>query len=83
MTPLAQQLLKQARRLPEAERAALASALLRTLDEEGEELSHEEWEAAWSEEIQRRVAEVRAGKVALVDGARALRQVKASLKRAW
>lgn len=82
MTALAQRLLQQARRLSERERAALASALLLTLDDDGEELSHEAWEAAWGEEIQRRVADVRAGKVELVDGARVMRQVKASLKRA-
>jgi hypothetical protein len=82
MTALAQRLLQQARRLPDRERAALASALLLTLDDDAEDLSHEEWEAAWSGEIQRRVADIRSAKVELVDGARVLRQVRASLKRA-
>jgi hypothetical protein len=82
MTALAQRLLQQARRLSDRERAALASALLLTLDDDGEDLTPQAWEAAWDEEIQRRAAEVRSGKVALVDGPRVLRQVRASLKRA-
>jgi putative addiction module component (TIGR02574 family) len=34
--------------------------------EEGEELTPEEWEAAWSEEINRRVADAEAGRTKLV-----------------
>jgi hypothetical protein len=52
-------LLEQALRLPDAERGKLAMQLLRTLGPEDEdELGKDEWEAAWSAEIDRRVCEI-------------------------
>lgn len=62
-------LLEQALQLPEKERGELAGRLLRSLEShEDEELAPDAWEAAWSEEIDRRMREVRDGKVQLVDG---------------
>ena len=45
-------MLEQALRLPDAEREKLAMELLRSLDPDDEdEVTGEEWEAAWSAEI--------------------------------
>ena len=48
--------------LPERDRAALAGLLIETLDP----VSESDVEAAWSEEIKRRLAEVDAGTVELI-----------------
>lgn len=53
------ELLEEARQLPEVDRAELAGRLLETLHGEPEEGV----EAAWDEEIERRVRETDAGKV--------------------
>jgi len=55
----AQELLKKALALPEKERADLAGSLINSLDETVDENA----EAAWQEEIARRLEEVRSGKV--------------------
>jgi hypothetical protein len=62
-------LLEQALQLPEKERGELAGRLLRSLESvEDEELAPDAWETAWSEALDRRMREVRDGKVQLVDG---------------
>jgi hypothetical protein len=72
-------LLEQALRLPDAERGKLAMQLLRTLEPEDEdEMSKDEWEAAWSAEIDRRVREVDDGSAELLDGDEVLAE-----SRAW
>jgi len=53
---------QEAAQLPERDRATLAGLLIETLDP-GSEL---EVEAAWSEEIRRRLAEIDAGTVELI-----------------
>ena len=58
MSKVPDDILNDAMRLPTTERAALAAALLASLDGEPEE----EVEAAWAAEIQRRVERVRSGK---------------------
>jgi putative addiction module component (TIGR02574 family) len=55
----AQELLKKALALPEKERADLASTLIESLYDTVDENA----EAAWQEEIVRRLEEVRSGKV--------------------
>jgi putative addiction module component (TIGR02574 family) len=81
MSDQTRQVLKQALRLPQRERATLVAELLRTLDDEGDEgLTQEEWEKAWAAEIDRRVREIREGKAELIDGDEALRRVRAGLK---
>ncbi len=72
-------LLAQALQLPDDERGKLAARLLGSLEPDGDELSPEEWEAAWSTEIDRRIREVREGSVQPVDGADARAQVRAAL----
>ena len=73
-------LLAQALRLPDAERGKLAMQLLRTLEpEEEDEVSKEEWEAAWSAELDRRVREVDDGSAELLDGDEVLAEARAWL----
>jgi putative addiction module component (TIGR02574 family) len=55
----AQELLKKALALPDKERADLAGTLIESLDQTVDENA----EAAWQEEIVRRLEEVRSGKV--------------------
>ena len=54
---------EEALKLPLDQRADLAAALLKSLDGEPEE----EVEAAWAAEIERRLHDIRGGKVALED----------------
>lgn len=61
-------LLEQALQLPEKERGELAGRLLSLESIEDDELAPDAWEAVWSEEVDRRMREVRDGKVQLVDG---------------
>jgi putative addiction module component (TIGR02574 family) len=74
-----QELLAAALSLPEDQRAELARNLLDSLDD-GQDLSPDEWKAAWSDEIERRVHEIRTGKADLIDGDEALRQVRDRLQ---
>jgi putative addiction module component (TIGR02574 family) len=53
---------QEAARLPERDRATLAGLLIETLDP----VSESDVEAAWSEEIKRRIAEIDAGTVELI-----------------
>ena len=55
-------LFQQAVQLPERDRATLAGLLIETLDP----VSEPDVEAAWSEEIKRRVAEIDEGTVELI-----------------
>jgi len=77
MTPAFEAVLDQALKLPEEERGALATRLLRSLEpDDGDEPSAQEWEAAWSAELDRRVREVREGRVELVDGDEVLAELR-------
>lgn len=66
-----EELLRQALELPQETRAALAGSLLDSLDEEIDC----EAEAAWSEEIARRLRELDSGKVKTVPWAEARRRI--------
>jgi hypothetical protein len=73
-------LLEQALQLPDAERGKLAMQLLRTLEPDDEdEVIGDEWEAAWSAEIDRRVKEVDDGSAELLDGDEVLAEARAWL----
>jgi putative addiction module component (TIGR02574 family) len=77
MTRKAENLLAAALELPQTERAALASALLRSLDEDdGAEVDQADIEAAWAEELRRRADDLRAGRVTSLPW----EQVKADLE---
>lgn len=64
----------EALKLTAGERAAFAQMLLASLDEDAE------IEAAWVEEIERRVVDIESGTVQVIPMADALAQVRAALK---
>jgi putative addiction module component (TIGR02574 family) len=66
----AEEILKDALTLPSDARAALAAALIQSLDGEDEDA-----EAAWATEVQRRVAELDAGEVSTVPWAEVRRMI--------
>ena len=76
MTAEVSELLKKALALPPEARAALADSLLESLDEEPVD---EGVEAAWSEEIKRRIEEIDSGKVKPIPWEAARRQIAAIL----
>ena len=47
---------------------------MREIPESSEELTPDQWEAAWTEELDRRVREVRDGTAPLVDGEEVFRR---------
>lgn len=61
-----QDLIHDAAQLPVRDRAALAGALLRSLEPESTSESEIEIEAAWATEIERRISEVDDGSVELI-----------------
>ena len=62
MAPTAEHLESAVLQLPRAERARLAERLIASLDDDSE------IERAWAEEIERRVADLRSGKVKPIPG---------------
>ena len=64
-------LLEEALRLPAEARAALAGSLLESLDEDCDE----DAEAAWAEEIARRVQAIDSGRTKLIPWAEARRRI--------
>jgi putative addiction module component (TIGR02574 family) len=69
-----EELLTAALRLPTADRAAIAGALIRSLDEEEEDQAAVE--EAWAEEIRRRIQELDAGTVETFSKDEALRFIR-------
>lgn len=63
MSPDVSELLKKSLALPPEARAALAGSLLESLDNEP---ADEGVEAAWNEEIKRRISEIDSGKVQMI-----------------
>jgi hypothetical protein len=75
-------LLDQALQLSEGERGKLAARLLQSLDpDDDDELSPEQWDDAWSAELDQRVREVREGTVELIDGDEMLAELDAITNR--
>jgi len=70
---LSQELLNDAMRLPDDQRAALAAALIESLDHGVDE----DAEAAWSVEIARRLQEVESGHVKTIPWPRARQMIAA------
>jgi len=58
-------IVREASELDSADRAKVITQLIRTLDPPGEHV--EDFEAAWSDEVARRKAEIERGEVELVD----------------
>ena len=71
MSPELDELLKRAMALPPEDRAAMASSLIESLDEAVDE----DVEAAWNEEIKRRVDDIRSGRVKTIPGEQVLREL--------
>lgn len=73
------EILEQALALSFEERVRLVEALNRSLDPPGDDISSDEWHAAWSKEIARRVEDLRDNKIELIGGDVAMAQVRARL----
>lgn len=71
MTAETEKLIEEALKLPPEARAAIAGSLLDSLDEEVDE----DAEAAWRQEISRRLSELAAGSVSLVDWSEARQRI--------
>jgi putative addiction module component (TIGR02574 family) len=71
------QLVEELLQLSSADRALAARDLLQSLDGEGDA---EEAEAAWQEEVERRIHEIDQGSVELLDGPRVMREARARLQ---
>ena len=71
-----EKVLQAALSLPPEARAQLADQLLASLDGENQK----EIEAAWAEEAERRMKEIREGKVELIDGESVMKQLRSRLK---
>ena len=70
MSPELDDLLKKAMSLPPEDRAALANSLIESLDETVDE----DVEAAWQQEITRRIEELESGKVKTIPWAEVRRR---------
>jgi hypothetical protein len=66
--------------LTDNERGELIARLPRSLEpDDGEEVVGDEWEAAWSTELDSRVREIRDGSIELIDGDEAIAKVRAAI----
>lgn len=74
-----EQIAAAALKLERGERAKLASRLIRSLDAEEAELSPEEWETVWAEEVDRRLEDLRQGRVKGVPGEEVFARARAFL----
>lgn len=75
------EVLKAALDLPPKERIAVARELAKSVPApEGEEPSEAECEAAWIEEVDRRIREVREGKVQEIPGEEVMARARALLR---
>jgi putative addiction module component (TIGR02574 family) len=72
MTPQVSELLEKALSLSTQERGLLAARLIDSLDDEPAE---EGVEAAWDQEIKRRVDDIRSGRVKTIPGEQVLREL--------
>jgi putative addiction module component (TIGR02574 family) len=72
MTPQVSEILEKALTLSTQERGLLIDRLVETLDDEPAEAGVE---AAWDQEIKRRVDDIRSGRVKTIPGERVLREL--------
>ncbi len=79
MTPQVSELLEKALTLSPQERGLLIDRLVETLDNEPAE---EGVEAAWDEEIKRRMDDIRSGRVSTIPGDQLLARLKARQRNA-
>lgn len=78
MSEKAEQLKKVLAELSAEDRAELLDYLA-GLEEVEEDLTREEWEAAWAEEINRRVEEIRSGRAKTIPGDEVFRRIDEKL----
>ena len=71
------EIMKDALKLPPGARAMLADHLLESLDWE----QQKEIDAAWAEEAERRMQEIRHGKVQAIDGEEVMKELRARRNR--
>jgi putative addiction module component (TIGR02574 family) len=76
MTDAYEEIVSAALALPPQARALLAEDLLASLDS-----SQAEIDEAWRIEIERRIQEIREGRVELLDGDKVMSELRAQLKR--
>jgi putative addiction module component (TIGR02574 family) len=76
MARLTRELEAQALRLPRRERARLAQRLISSLDQEVDA----DAERLWRAEAERRLADLKSGKVAAIPAERVIRKVRAALR---
>jgi len=55
----------------------LAGQLLKSLDEDDEKLSRKEWDAAWKKELEKRIEDVRTGKVKTISASQVMAELRA------
>lgn len=79
-TPQVSELLEKALALSTQDRGLLINRLIASLDEEAPE--DDGVEAAWDEEIKRRVDDIRSGRVKTIPGEQVLGRLKARLRDA-
>lgn len=76
MSPTFKTVAAQALELPDEERGELAALLMESLDPDEQNLSSDDWNVAWSAEIERRITEIREGRAELVDGEDVLSELR-------
>jgi putative addiction module component (TIGR02574 family) len=78
MTVAAQkQLAEKALALPKEARERLAHQLLESLDSPGEKISRKEWNRLWKAELEKRLEEMKSGKVKGIPGAKVMAELRA------
>lgn len=77
MTVAAKRLSEQVLALPKKDRAHLVLLLVKSLDLQDEELEPNEWSKVWKIELDRRLEEIRSGKVKTVPADQVMRDLKA------
>ena len=63
---LSDEMLQQLLQLPYEQRDQLANTLIHSLHPTGEDVSEDEWQAAWMDECHRRSAEIASGEVSMI-----------------
>ena len=76
MSDLTEELVQKARALPPEDRARLAEEMLASLHEDGDS----EIEAAWDEEIRRRIKEIESGTAKLIPAEEVFDEIRQMLK---
>ena len=69
--------------LPRQERAEIAAAVLHSLDDDLPPLAAEEWDAAWQDEISRRLQAIDRGEVTAIPAKQAFDDIRAGLAGKW